>query len=495
MPATTSKVISNTIIYFVSGIIPPLAGFFLLPLYTRFLAPEDYGILALTILFSGLVSVIFTFQLNVAIMRLYVDYEDEVERKILLGSICSFSYLVSVLLFFALWLLGERLFDIIFKMDIPFYPYWFLTIIATVFGMPQRHFKALLRIQERAKSFAILNLLSFFFTVSFNIVFVVFFRERVVGIIKANCIVNTSMFFFYWFSVRRDITVAFSISEIIKALRFSLPLVPHTIANYIYSWSDRFILERFVSLGNIGIYSLAEKFTTISRTVVTSFSGSYAPHFFKKCAKGDDLSENQQVMTYWFVGMVPFTLFLCLFLEDVIIIALPISYHPAAPIAPILIFGYIFRGFANFPWGAVYVAKKTWWISFTSIIAGLSNIVLNLYFVPRYGIRGAAWATTFSFFILCLLSFVGSQIYFPLKYHWSKIIRAAIAGVFVYVGFHLMNVSSTRIYIILEKVIWMLVFIGMLFLLRIVSLHHIRQLFFMGKNAWKRKYTSNVKEG
>lgn len=494
MPATTSKVISNTIIYFVSGIIPPMAGIFLLPLYTRFLTPEDYGILALTILFSGLVSVIFTFQLNMAIIRLYVDYEDEVERKVFLGSICSFSYLVSFLLFFALWLLGERIFDIIFKTDIPFYPYWFLTIVATVFGMPQRHFKALLRIQEKAKSFAILNLLFFFFTVSFNIVFVVFLREKAVGIIKANCIVNTSMFFFYWFSVRRDIAIVFSFSEIIKALRFSLPLVPHTIANYIYSWSDRFILERFVSLGNIGIYSLADKFTIISRTVVTSFNGSYAPHFFKKCAKGDDLSENQQVMTYWFVGMVLFTLFLCFFLEDAIIIALPASYHPAVPIAPILIFGYIFRGFAGFPWWAVYFAKKTWWISFTSIIAGLSNIVLNLCFVPRYGIRGAAWATTFSFFVLCLLSFVGSQIYFPLKYNWSKIIRAAIAGIIAYVVFYFVHVSPVRIYIIFEKMAWMLVCIGILFLLKVVSLNDIRQLFIVGKNSWKRKDTSKVKE-
>ena len=119
---------------------------------------------------------------------------------------------------------------------------------------------------------------------------------------------------------------------------------------------------------------------------------------------------------------------------------------------------------------------------------------MNLCFVPRYGIRGAAWATTFSFFVLCLLSFVGSQIYFPLKYNWSKIIRAAIAGIIAYVGFYFVHVSPVRIYIIFEKMAWMLVCIGILFLLKVVSLNDIRQLFIVGKNAWKRKYTSKVKE-
>src|SRR5262245_41071854 len=109
-------------IYVTGDVLIKAAGFFLLPVMTRFLAPEDYGILASVTAFAAVLSLFLQLNVNGALMRFYPDAADEKARQELAGTLVLFSLAWSLLVIFALNVAGGRLLDNIYK-GVRFEPY------------------------------------------------------------------------------------------------------------------------------------------------------------------------------------------------------------------------------------------------------------------------------------------------------------------------------------------------------------------------------------
>ena len=123
--------LKNLSLYALGDIFPKAIGLFLLPIYTRYLSPEDYGLVQSMAVLSWFLIILFTFSFDRSLSRLYFDCKTEKDKKDLLGTIFYFIFIISTFLLCLLFVLQTWM-DLIFT-SIDFYPYFVYTIFTSYF--------------------------------------------------------------------------------------------------------------------------------------------------------------------------------------------------------------------------------------------------------------------------------------------------------------------------------------------------------------------------
>jgi hypothetical protein len=155
------RVGGRSLIYTATSALQKGAMFLLLPLYTRYLTPGDYGIVAVVTAVNSLLGVFFTFSLHGAMTRFYFEYRDEPEKlKEFWGTQLTTVLLISVISTGALFLFGERLARH-FLGGIPFWPFLALGLLIAFFQPTFTIFLALLQTKEQAARYSIFSLAQF----------------------------------------------------------------------------------------------------------------------------------------------------------------------------------------------------------------------------------------------------------------------------------------------------------------------------------------------
>ena len=176
-----------------------------------------------------------------------------------------------------------------------------------------------------------------------------------------------------------------------EAMLFGLPLFIHTGAAVLLQYVDRFMLERMSSMHELGLYSLAGQIGTVMTIVTTATNQAYLPFLYRQFEDRPNLVKRAQRYVALFyagigmVGVVAVPLFLRYFIDP--------RYAEAQLAAQVLLVGGIFHGFYHLMVGRLMVARRTVTIAAVTVVCAALNIGLNLYLIPRMQSEGAAWAT------------------------------------------------------------------------------------------------------
>jgi O-antigen/teichoic acid export membrane protein len=114
-----------------------LIGLLLLSVFTYYLSPEDFGILAMVTLTMTVLSLIYNPGVVSASARLYYDTQDDIERMKIFKSAYGFFILFPLTILFLSLFIGEIAFRYIFK-DFNFYPFGLLAVLLSFFVQPKR---------------------------------------------------------------------------------------------------------------------------------------------------------------------------------------------------------------------------------------------------------------------------------------------------------------------------------------------------------------------
>jgi len=94
----SKQVFKNSLFYMISSLLPTFIGFIMLPIYTRYLSPADYGVVALVISLQSFLPLVMTFQVHNSISRFYFDYyKNEQKLKIFFSTIFFITLCLSLL--------------------------------------------------------------------------------------------------------------------------------------------------------------------------------------------------------------------------------------------------------------------------------------------------------------------------------------------------------------------------------------------------------------
>lgn len=421
--STTKKVLKNSSIYGTVSILQKAIGFFLLPLYTSYLSPTDYGITGVVGSVVSFLSLLYILSLNGSVTRFYYEYKsDEDKVKELWGTIMTFIVLNSIV-FSSIFLIFHKYLLDPFAKGIAFYPYMFLGVITVTLSPSYSIFQATLQARQIGKKYGLNNLLFFIINLVLTIVFVVVFKFKAAGVLLAGAITNGIFFIYTLIDFFPHIKLRLNIKYMSESLRYSLPLLPHSLSGWIMTMLDRIFLNNMKTAATVGIYNIGFQFGNILNIVTTAVNQAYVPWFFENMKEGEE-GRNRiikfaeySILIYGFAAMS-----ISLFGKDILSFMVTSQFREGWVVIPFISFAYVFNGIYYFFVNPLFYNKKgTKYIPIGTFSSAVINSILNAVLIPPYGIIGASIASMISMVLSSVIMlFISAKIEY-VEFNWRRI--------------------------------------------------------------------------
>ena len=425
------RLASSSVVLLLPTIVARGLNFLLMPVYTRVMTPADYGITGLASTLTPLLSTVLGLGVHVAINRMHFQYKDPEERSRMQGTLMVFLVIAPLIATIALHLVGVAGGLEIFK-SVTFQEHLVLVLWAGYLGIFPNIVTNLYVVREQSGRAAVLNVFNIVALVVCTLVFVVGLRQGAVGQLRATLIASAVTAVVSILVTLSNTGVHFYRPDLVRALIFGLPLVPHQIADWGLAASDRVILERFVDKSALGIYSLGYTFGVIAAVVHGAVNRAFYPIIQRKLTDDPQHPDVPRLGTAALGAVTVVCLGVALLSREAIEILTPPQFHAASDIAPWIVLGGVFQSmYQIWSQGTLY-SGKTAGIPLMTGLAAATNIGLNLWLVPKFGIVAAAWTTVLAYLILALAHGLLSQRNHAISWQYGRWIMLIASAVGVY---------------------------------------------------------------
>jgi O-antigen/teichoic acid export membrane protein len=268
----------------------------------------------------------------------------------------------------------------------------------------------LLRNEGRAYVYAGFEVFNTFLSLAVTVVLLVVFDfgwySQVIGLLVANAVFFLVAIWYIWrrhylkFTLRRDV--------IKSILQLSLPLIPHVLGGVVIAVSDRIFIERMVGLEAVALYSIGYSFGMVVGLFTDAFVKAWTPWFFKVLQNPTD-SVRREVVRYtygYFLGVFALAGLIAFFA----IVLLPYVVHDSFLGASDYIFwvsmGCAAQGIYKIFFPYLVHINKTSFLAVSTVFSACLNLILNYFFILKFGAIGAAYSTLLSYVLSAFLVFV-----------------------------------------------------------------------------------------
>lgn len=436
----------NTFILLLGKISTQFLSFLLLPLYTSYLTANEYGIADLITTYVVFVAPLLCLQVEAACFRFLINYRnDDVKTnkliKCILYFILEIIMFISIILFLINWIFKIKYFYYIYIYGVLFVLYSFNQQIS--------------RGKGNNTEYAISSCLYGIIIILCNILFIVVFKQGVIGLLLSYIIASGASLIYLMYK-NRIISIIFN-SIITKndkkllndCLDYSVPLIPSSISWWILSVSDRTILSIFIDAAANGIYAISNKFSSIYiglfNIVSLSWTESVSLHIE---SKDSFLEELYNLIIKIFVIIM---ILMIGFIPIVYPILIGNEFINSYKYVPILLTGSLFNVCFGLTQGIYTGLKKTRTLAKTAVMCAILNLTIDLVLVKYIGIYAAAISTCIAYFALCLYQYVDINKYFSIKLKISdKIYLLLIYFIGIYL-YYLKNIYLSLFFIIISS--------------------------------------------
>jgi O-antigen/teichoic acid export membrane protein len=455
-------------------------GFVLLPVYTRYLSPAEYGIVALTVTCTVVLGMIFPLGLRGAISRTYYQSGTVEERKERVGTLWIAMILFAVASALLLDRAGPSLAAAVLP-EVPFHPFLRLAVWTALLGVLGLTPLVLLQAQERARAYVLLTLWTALTTTAVTVSLVVR-GGGARGYLQGALIGAALAAIPYLALTIGQIRPVFRLRILMPALAFSLPLVPHALAGWALEMSDRAILTRFLPLHDVGVYSLGYQLGAAMGLVTTAFNAAWVPFLFGTLKNEGDAAYPKlaRLVTYYAVALCFIALGWSLLVEHAIRLIAGPEFREAYRITPWVVGGYVLAGLYLVPTNLLFWRQRTRVIPLVTIAAGAVNVGLNLWLVPRHGAIAAAWSTLAAYAVLLILTWRSAERLHSFPYEYRRLGLMAGVALVLFLAGQVLPFPSPTIEVAGRVLLWLafpfvLIALGMLDKAEVAVLSRLRR--------------------
>lgn len=410
------KLAGQTAIYGVSSVIGRLLNYLLVPLYTRYFLPEEYGVVTEIYAYVAFLVIVLTYGLETAFFRFS---KKENEAKIVYST-SLISLIFSSSSFILLMLLGSSFISNYLGHGIESrYVQWF-AIIVGIDAVSSISF-AKIRQEERAVQFATIKLVGIFINIILNCYFIIY-KELGIEYIFISNLISSIITLFCLTPEMLKTKFIFNISLWKRMIRYALPLLIAGLAGMTNEVVDRILLKHLSpNEGNavyeLGLYGAFYKLSIIMVLFIQTFRFAVEPFFFDQHKQRKDRKIYAEVMHYFIIVMIFIFLMVTIF-YDFIVLFIGSSYHDERGflVVSILLLANLFLGiFFNLSiW--YKLIDKTIFGAYLAIFGAVITLGLNFVLIPKIGFVGSAITTLACYFSMVIASYFLGKKYFPVPY-------------------------------------------------------------------------------
>ena len=420
------SLLRNSAIYTLGGFLPKVVSFLLLPVVTRYLALEDYGIVTALLAVTAFVGIFASLQLpGSGMFRCYFDYAHEADRRRFVGTIVG-AVLVVNLLVTGLCFAARPLLQLLYP-SISFYPYYTIALLTVPLSSLVDVFQILFRLKEKPLPFVFISSLAFLLNIGFLLWFVVGLRGGAEGMLWAGLAGQAATIPVALWIARHEFHWSWSTPMFRNALSYSLQSIPYMLSGILMTNVDRYLVNRLSSTYELGLYGSAWRLASVFNLLIGAVAMSYDPFFMRTACDPDQKAARmilgatgtRIILGFCFLGFAGI-----LFAGAVVHLMMAPQYYAVAAVLPFMIAGMVV-GVGDYvgSMGAKF-AKKQIWFTPVYLAATLLNALLDWLLVPQWGAVGAAVAGMLCAGATMLLRFACSQRFWPVPLDFRSIFAA-----------------------------------------------------------------------
>lgn len=437
-----SKTMQNVVIFTFGTMVAQALSFLTLPILTRYLTTGDFGIYNYTFTIMNFLLVVSSLSLNSYVLRHYFEINTNEDKGKLFGTIFIFIILFNgILLFLEFWIISYLI--TLLHIQIPFDPYFKIALASNyfeIFGMlPLIYF----RIMKQAWNFLLLSASKAVLFTSTVLILVMHYKMGVMGFFYGMLFVNLIFVPVYFLVMLKISRFSFDMNLLKKGLKFSLPIVPSAFASMAMQSIDRLVLERYVDLSHIGIYSVGVALGSALLILVRGFFYAIEPVIYEAFKKEDFNRKIVLIKDKFLFLVLLLGCILIIFCKEIITLMVSTRFYEAYKIIPVYVVSCIFSAAQVLITTTIFAINKTVYQPFLVGIALVINLTVNIILIPVVGIVGAATASAISCWSLYVMSAYITKKHTGIK--WGIVKDTLITLLFCSLSVLIMNFNFTTL--------------------------------------------------
>ncbi len=403
--------------YTASSVVSKLIAVFLLPIYTAYLTPADYGAAEVMLASVIAASIVVRFGIIEAILRFYYLAGERPESVVRTG-FASLAWTSTIAAAIAL-LFAEPISEALLEEPdaelarLAILGLWSLTLWEFVL--------TLLRLDERARAYFGITVINVLVTIPTTVYLIVVQDMGADGILLGTFGTGLIFLAYRLWEERRRLSLRFDVPLLRRMVRFGLPTMPAELTLYSLNFIDRILIVRLAGLAEAGLYALGVKFANGLQVLARGFQLAFPPLAYS-IRDDDEARKAYALVVTWFAAVLAFAVVGLWLLARWLLRALAAdeffsAYEVVGPLAAGIALYALYLAM-------VVVLGRTGRTEFglpATAAAVVVNIGLNLWLIPEEGIVGAAIALVASYVVVVIIMYVFSQRLFRVPYEWRRL--------------------------------------------------------------------------
>ncbi|HEX2292307.1 MAG TPA: oligosaccharide flippase family protein [Gaiellaceae bacterium] len=413
----------HSAVYGVGSLVSRFIAVLLLPVYTRYLSPADYGLIETLIALSAVLTVLLAAGVKSAFFRFYFDEADEAGKRRVIRTSFWFTMATGTAGLAAGIVLAGPISELLFRTS------EHADLVRAAFVGLWAHVNyeqmtSLFRVEQRSVAYLIATLINLGLTVGATLLLVVVLEEGPIGVIVGN-FTGTLLVYAGLLAYRREqLGLEWDRPLLREMNRFGMPLVPSALFLWAMNFSDRFFLVRLSGAREVGLYAIGVRLASAIILLLAAFRTAW-PAFAYSI---EDDREAARTYAYVLTYLVALTSWMALGLGVlapwlVRLLTTEDFYEADRVVAPLAFAAVLFGAYIVIVIG-IGRARRTrsnWIITGTAAVA---SVAVNLVLIPEFGMIGAAIAGLTAYAILFLGMAWKAQQVFPVPYQWRRVATA-----------------------------------------------------------------------
>ena len=390
------KYFKNTSWLFVERIFKMGIGFFVIIYLTRYLGPENFGLLSYSQSFVGIFTAFATLGIDVILVRELINNKESNDK--LIGTAMTIKLIASIIAIGLIFIINFTIEDkeaVLLTNIIAF------TLVFQGINVLDTYFQA----NVISKFSAIANFISFVISSSIKLGLIFFEMELIYfayALVFDSIVIALGYLYIYTKQNKSFILLKYDQNIAIYFIKNGWPLMMVALAAFIYTRTDQVMLKHLVGNEAVGNYAVAVKVSELFYFIPLLIAQSLFPKIVEMKQKSEKeyfyFLEKIYKLLVW--SSIPIALGLFIFSDFIVSTLYGEQYKQASEVLSILAFAIIFNAIGTITTKVLYVEHYERKYLYRSILGMFVNIGLNFYFIPIYGIQGAAISTMITLFII-----------------------------------------------------------------------------------------------
>lgn len=413
------ELLSDAAVYGTSGIIGQLVGFFLLPLYTRYLDPTDFGIVAMLTLFSTLYVPVANLGMTNAVFRRFNLSKNAEERSVVLFT-GAVSVLVSTMLLGALCLvLAPQLTTLLLGAGGAAFLVQ-LTILTAILESLIAVPTVILRADRRVQTIAVASVSRLLLTICSTIVLVVYAELGVLGVVVGNLCGAIFGLIAFGFLARRSFRPKYSTETWWAMLKYGAPFVPHHVQMVGLVMVGQYLVRQMDGLASAGMFNIALKFAIPVAFIVNSIQKAWVPFKFQVHAEEQNSEEIfRTTISYYFVAVSYLWVGVSFWGPELLRLMTAPDFQDGANYVAMAALVSATRGFRFMITTGMEFRENMRALPVITFIGFLVVVIACYVLIPVLGPNGAALGTSLGWLVIALLGYFVARQSYHVKYDWQ----------------------------------------------------------------------------